>query len=365
MEGFLLISIKRGRVVEIRERYEDLTIIDVDINGAIEKAVNYNKITGIVKQGDIVLVNTTAVELSLGTGGMHFVICNNSIKEKELTGNGHIMKLRYTPLQIKCLSAEEQSSPYHDKIKQFKDLNNSVIAVGTLHSMLAPVAAMIKWLRPELRINYIMTDGGALPLPFSFTVKELKKKGIIDNTITIGHSFGGDYECVNIYTGLIVAKEVLKSDVTIVTMGPGIVGTGTKYGFSGIEQGYIIDAVNNLKGKSFAIPRISFSDKRNRHKGISHHTITNLSEITYSKTNLVLPILDDYKNEAIIKQIKDCQLDKKHSIVFENGDDIIKALKYYKLDVITMGRDYYKDKEYFISLGAVGKGIINFLANHQ
>ena len=31
-------------------------------------------------------------------------------------------------------------------------------------------------------------------------------------------------------------------------MGPGIVGTGTKYGFSGIEQGYIIDAVNNLRG---------------------------------------------------------------------------------------------------------------------
>ena len=33
-------------------------------------------------------------------------------------------------------------------------------------------------------------------------------------------------------------------------MGPGIVGTGTKYGFSGIEQGQIIDAINTLSGRA-------------------------------------------------------------------------------------------------------------------
>ena len=33
-------------------------------------------------------------------------------------------------------------------------------------------------------------------------------------------------------------------------MGPGIVGSGTKYGFTGIEQGYIIDVINNLGGFS-------------------------------------------------------------------------------------------------------------------
>ncbi len=86
-------------------------------------------------------------------------------------------------------------------------------------------------------------------------------------------------ECTNIYTGLIAAKEVLKGDITIITMGPGIVGTGTKYGFSGIEQGQIIDAVNTLGGNPIVVPRISFRDLRERHKGMSHHTRTILSEI--------------------------------------------------------------------------------------
>ena len=47
----------------------------------------------------------------------------------------------------------------------------------------------------------------------------------------------------------------------MVAMGPGIVGTGTNYGFTGIEQGTIIDAVNTLGGIPIAIPRISFADK--------------------------------------------------------------------------------------------------------
>lgn len=344
---------------------ENITKVEIEIEGTTSKAINYNKITGKINSGDIVIVNTTAIKLSLGTGGYHFVIFNFANQSKEHSDEGHIIKLRYTPLQLKCLTTEEQNSQYHDKINSFKDLNKSIVAVGTLHSMLAPIAATIKWLRPQLKVNYIMTDGGALPIFFSDTVRILKDKGIIDNTITIGHSFGGDYECVNIYTGLITAKEVLNSDVTIVTMGPGIVGTNTKYGFSGIEQGYILDAVNNLKGVGFAIPRISFSDNRNRHKGISHHTITNLCEITCTSSILILPILENKKLDYIKSQVKSAKLDNKHKIMYEEGKDVKKALDYYKLEISTMGRNFQKDKDYFISLGAVAKGIVNYLECHQ
>src|SRR5699024_8006760 len=145
-----------------------------------------------------------------------------------------------------------------------------------------------------IRINYLMTDGGSLPIYFSNTVKLLKENELIKKTITIGHAFGGDLECTNIYTGLIAAKEILKGDVTIITMGPGIVGTGTKYGFSGIEQGQIIDAVNTLGGNPIVAPRISFKDSRKRHIGISHHTRTVLSEITKTSGKVIIPILDEY-----------------------------------------------------------------------
>lgn len=265
------------------------------------------------------------------------------------------MKLRYTPQQIKCLAAEEEDSPYHQVFKDFKSLDNHVFVIGSLHSMLGPIVAMLKWLNKDIKINYIMTDGGSLPIHFSNTVKSLKEKELIKNTITIGHAFGGDLECTNIYTGLIAAKEILKGDVTIITMGPGIVGTGTKYGFSGIEQGQIIDAVNTLEGDPIVIPRISFKDSRGRHKGISHHTRTVLSEIAKTSSKVIIPLLDEYRLNILNKQIENLDIHKKHNIIYEDGKDILEAMDYFDLNIKTMGRGYEEDKEFFLTLGAVGR----------
>ena len=71
-------------------------------------------------------MNTTATELSLGTGGFDFVVLNLSSNNNTLNGEGHIMKLRYTPFQFKTLSVEEQQSQYHDDIKDFKNLDEAI-----------------------------------------------------------------------------------------------------------------------------------------------------------------------------------------------------------------------------------------------
>lgn len=349
-----LLSYRKAEVIEIESNEDFITWIKVIIDGEISKAINYNYMTGTINVGDIVIVNTTAVELSLGTGGYHFVIYNYSNESKTIKGKGHIIKLRYTPLQIKCLSAEEEDSQYHDVFNSFISLNSHICVVGTLHSMLAPIASTIKWLNKDIKINYIMTDGGSLPIHFSNTVRTLKEKGIIDSTITIGHAFGGDLECVNIYTGLIAAKEILKGDVTIIAMGPGIVGTGTKYGFSGIEQGQIIDAVNNLGGDPIIVPRISFKDSRERHNGLSHHTTTVLSEICNTTGKIVLPVLDEEKQNVIKEQIKRFNIDNKYKIIYESGESIVDAMTHYNLKTTTMGRGFEEDAEFFLTLGAVG-----------
>jgi hypothetical protein len=354
-----LISYKNGIVISIISENEHLAIISVNVEDYTYNAVNYKDFTGDVKVGDEVVLNTTAVDLSLGTGGHHFVMYNYRNKSMELKGPGHIMKLRYTPYQMKCLAVEEEASPHHDLFNEFKSLDNHIFVVATLHSMIAPIMAMIKYLNKEAKINYIMTDGGALPLHFSNTVVELKNKKILDNTITIGHAFGGDLECINIYTGLIAAKEILKGDVTIISMGPGIVGSGTKYGFTGMEQGYIIDAINNLGGLAISVPRISFKDKRERHCGISHHTITTLSQITNTKSNLILPYLEKDKKNYIMRQIEESGIEKKHNIIFEDGEQIIKAMNEFNLKTTSMGRTIEDDIDYFTSLGAVGKYIAN------
>lgn len=342
-----MISKRVGKVEEIVDESDKLEDIRVNINGDIQRAYNYPKMTGKVNVGDEVVLNTTAVELSLGTGGYHFVITNLNNLESNLTEGGHIMKLRYTPFQVKVDSVEEQDSSYHDKFDKFSSLENLPVAIGTLHSMLTPFVASYKRNNPTKKLVYIMTDGASLPIYLSKNVEMLKNKGLIDSTITIGNAFGGDFECINIYTALITAKEILKADVIFISMGPGIAGTGTKYGFTGIEQGPLLDAVKKLGGMPIAIPRISFADKRDRHRGLSHHSITVFKDIVNVSVDIPITMYSEEKINLIKEQIKDNCLLKKHNIVYIDNKNTKDDLDYFGLKVRSMGRNYEQDKEFF------------------
>ncbi|SDK50301.1 DUF3866 family protein [Natronincola ferrireducens] len=355
-----MIGIKQGKVVEILDKKKERTKIVVSIDGKKEPAINYNLMTGEVDINDEVVLNTTAVDLSLGTGGYHFVICNINKFSNQLTGEGHIMKLRYTPLQLKVFSEEEQDHPNHDLFNRFKSLNQLPVIVGTLHSMLSPIAATLKYLQPHIKVSYIMTDAAALPIYFSDTVYHLKKKRLIDATVTIGNAFGGDIETVNIYNGLIAAKEIVNSDIIIITMGPGIVGTGTTYGFTGIEQGNILDSVNDLEGFPIAVPRISFQDKRQRHYGISHHSLTVFSKITKTKCNVILPQLSADKRKYVYKQMENLKILEKHNIIEEDGAVLSNALEHFDLSVKTMGRSFSQDPAFFLTCSAAAKYALKF-----
>lgn len=348
-----MLSKKVGEVVEIKKQNGQLDDIRVKIGDEIFRAYNYPKMTGNINIGDKVLLNTTAVELSLGTGGYHYVISNLDNMESDLQGEGHIMKLRYTPMQVRVDAVEDHESKYHNIFEEFESLNNIPVVVGTLHSMLTPFAATYKKLNPNKKLVYIMTDGAALPIYFSMNVETLKNKNLIDSTITFGNAFGGDYECINIYTALITAKEIAKADAIFVSMGPGIAGTGTKYGFTGIEQGTILDAISKLGGRPIAIPRISFADQRERHNGISHHSITILSEIVNTESELPITIYDDEKMKIIENQIKENNLDKKHKIEYIENNRTKDDIDSYGLKVRSMGRNYEQDSEFFDSASSV------------
>lgn len=349
-----MLSKKLGKLIRIKSENDQIQDLIVDVDGEEARAYNYIGLTGRAQVGDSLVLNTTAVELSLGTGGAHFVILNENNKESKFHDGGHIMKVRYTPIQMKVDAVEEQGSPFHDKINNFKSLDNLPVAIGALHSILQPFAATYKKLNPNKKLVYIMTDSAALPIAFSKNVENLKKMSLIDSTITYGSAFGGDYECINIYTALITAKEVCKADCVLVAMGPGIAGTGTKYGFSGIDQATIIDAVDILGGKSFFIPRISFADARERHQGISHHSLTILGEIANRKTNVVFNSLYEKEKLDIIKaQIKNNSIDQKHNVFFEAYESTKKDLDENNLKVSTMGRKFDEDREFFEAASTV------------
>lgn len=352
-----MINYIKTLVKDIVRSKNNCTEIIVEIDNKECRAINYDMLTGKVQVGDQVLLNTTAIDLGLGSGGYHFVVSVNdgAITLPPSEKVGHIMKLRYTPMQFSVLSAEEQEGPHHYVFQDFTDLAGKPIIIGELHSMLPPAVFNIKLNNPSLHISYIMTDGGALPISFSRSVNYLKENNLVNGTITFGQAFGGDYETVNIYTALITASEILESDIVVVTMGPGITGTGTKYGFSGIEQGAIIDAVNTLGGRAIFIPRMSFADKRIRHRGISHHSITVLKEIAKTQAEVVIPIIEQKKLGYIKNQIEENKLNQKHKIIYVNETEkVLKNLSHFDFRLSTMGRGIDKEREFFVAAGAAG-----------
>jgi len=352
----------RGRVVSVDVVRDDALEITVDIDGVHQRAISYTALVGPVKAEDEVMVNTTAVTKGLGTGGYHFVMANLSGSDQDGEEAGHIVKVRYTPVQHTVLSIEEEDSPEHGAIEDFQTLDGMPVVIGQLHSQLAPAAAAIKRMtQHRARVAYIMTDSAALPISFSRNVTELRNKGIIDSTITVGQAFGGEIEAVNIYTGLIAARQVAKADAVVVCAGPGNVGTGTTYGYSSIEQGEIVNAVNVLGGSAIAIARVSFADPRPRHQGLSHHTITALGRVALTKCTLALPMIDQMRLLAIQEQIAHTPISYKHKVrVFDGTPGIIELQeKGFKLS--SMGRGYAEDEEFFLSAAAAGAAAADLL----
>ncbi len=355
-----MIEFKQGLVIrEIFSRPGVKGFI-IQVGEAEDKGIAYTELTGEINPGDQVLLNTTAVSLKLGSGGYHYIIAPMNRQEyTPLKPGGHIMKLRYTPQQLKVLSVEEEDSPYHEIMQKADSLDQIPVLVGTLHSMLAPLALLLA--REGFRVGYVMTDGAALPVKFSQTVHLLRQQGVLVGTVAAGHAFGGDLEAVNIYSGLLAARHILRADVIIVTMGPGIVGTGTKWGFSGIEQGDILNATATLKGRGIAVPRISFGDRRLRHRGISHHTLTVLGQVTRMKALVPLPILEEEKQAYILEQIQQQNIGNRHEVSFWDGGSVFEVLSHPAYSFTTMGRSFEEEQEFYLALGAAVRAALPIL----
>jgi hypothetical protein len=207
----------------------------------------------------------------------------------------------------------------------------------------------------RIRIGYIMTDHAALPLAFSNNIAHLREKNILDTVITTGNAFGGDLECVNIYSALQAASVVEKCDIILVSMGPGITGTSTRYGFSGLELGFYLDLAYRQGGLCCFVPRISFVDSRYRHFGLSHHSITMLKDIIQSPIPIVLPILGKSKMKHLLNQLQENNLLRKYKFSFVEGSGIRDAMEHYDISVTSMGRGVKEDPAYFYALGASAK----------
>jgi hypothetical protein len=316
-------------------------------------ALAYDELVGVPVVGDRVLLNVTALELGLGTGGYALVVALPDRLPPDGADAGHIVKARYTPLQATVLAADEQGSPHHELLRDADSIDGMPVVVADLHSALTPVLAGVRAERPDARVVYVMSDGGALPLWFSRTVPALRTAGWLTATVTVGQAFGGDVEAVTLHTGLLAARHVLHADIAVVTQGPGNLGTGTRWGFSGVASGEAVNAVNVLGGRAVAALRVSAADERPRHRGVSHHSVTALGRVALTPADVVLPALDGELGATV--RTACASLAGRHRLVDVPVDGLEALLRTAPVALSSMGRGLDDDPGYFLAAAAAGR----------
>jgi hypothetical protein len=220
--------------------------------------------------------------------------------------------------------------------------------------MIAPIAAGAKR-ASDARVVYLMTDGAALPGGYSRLVDELRTVGLLDGWITCGQAFGGELEAVTVWSGLLAAKELLEAEVIVVADGPGNLGTDTTWGVSALASGHALMAAATLGGRPIPALRVSFADERERHRGVSHHSLTILADVCKVDVNVPVPMLaDDEQRAAVWDALRSRNLEDVHHLVDVDGTPAVDELRSRGIDVRTMGRGIDDDPAFFLAAGAAG-----------
>src|SRR5436190_6618548 len=368
-----MITWRNGTVSGTRREWPGAVELDVSVDGASAegeqvRALAYPALTGRPRPGDRVLVNTTALDLGLGTGGYALVVALPDRLPPDPELAGHLIKARYSPLQACVLGADEQGSPHHDVLRDADDIGEMPVVVADLHSALPavlagifaaersgddppPVAGQLE--RAEPRVVYVMQDGGALPAWFSRTCAILREAGWLAATVTTGQSFGGDLETATVHTGLLAARHVLGADIAVIAQGPGNLGTGTRWGFSGVAAGDAVNAAAALGGRPVASLRISDADPRMRHHGVSHHSLTAYGRVALARADVVVPALAGEFGARVAAEA--APLGGRHELVTVPTDGLEAALRACPAPLSTMGRGLDEDLAYFLAAAAAGR----------
>ncbi|WP_374969102.1 DUF3866 family protein [Terrabacter sp. BE26] len=356
-----MIQWRRGVVVEVRSRWAGAVEYAVRLpSGDGVRALGYVDAVGVLAPGTAVLLNTTALERGLGTGGLAIVVAAPDALPRPVdvpAVRGHVVKARYTPSQTMVLGVDEQDSEHHAALADADDLAGLPVVVADLHSALPAILAGLRATNPDLRVAYVMTDGGALPIDFSRTVAGLRAAGWLAASVTVGQTYGGDLEAVNVHTGLLAAHHVVGADVAVVSQGPGNLGTGTRWGFSGTSAGEAVNAAATLGGRPVCSLRISEADPRGRHRGVSHHSLTAYGRVSLVPADVPVPRLPGELGARVLEQARGlCASSAGRLRLHEVGTEgLEQALRAAPVSLSTMGRGYDDDRAGFLGAAVAGR----------
>ncbi|MBA2333265.1 MAG: DUF3866 family protein [Actinobacteria bacterium] len=256
------LGLRRGTVTTIAESRERLIRLEVDGIACIA----YPRLTGDIELGDDVLVNEQARLLELGSGGFDVLYANLTRGLGLVAEEGaHVIALPYTPGQVTVCYKEETAT-------LAATLVGTPVVLCTLHSQIAPVCAALA----GRRVAYVQIQGGALPVSLSDTVRTLQESGLLGPAFAVAPCLDGDLDFVTVAAALAWAAAE-GHDAVVCSLGPGIVGTGSRLGTGALSLADAANVTTSLGGRPVLAVRGSEADGRARHRGESHHVEAVLS----------------------------------------------------------------------------------------
>jgi hypothetical protein len=347
-----MLKLRRGTVVSA----DPLT---VEVGGEHRAAWADEGLVGPIEVGDEVVVNTQARDLGLGSGGFDVVHVNLS---RGLFGSEdegvHVMKLNYTSLQhpVDPVEVEHGEPSLGPK---------PPVVVISLHGHLAPVAWAAAQARPGLRVGFVQAAGGALPGSLSRDLAELRRRGLVCGQITAGPAYGGEHEAISVVGALDAAARRLGWEAAVVGPGPGILGSATRFGHGGMAA---LDGAHSaiaLDLPTLVCPRLSSSDPRDRHRGLSHHSAAVL-ELLLAPVRVPVPeaelegwpLLGEAPEGGSAQAALDSLIEicgGRHDLAVEQVD--LDGYAASGLPTTTMGRSIAEDPLFFASPLAAGRAL--------
>jgi hypothetical protein len=330
------------------------------VEGARRSAWADEVLLGEMGEGDEVVVNVVASDLGLGSGGFDVVHVNLSRGlEGGRGGEEHVIKLNYTSLQhpvepVEGVASTADVARFPAGDRRPKGTTGAPVLVLPLHGHLAPAAWALAQARPGLDVGYVQTGGGALPGSLSRDVAELRDRGLLCGHVTAAPAYGGEHEAISTAGALDAAANALDWDAAIAGPGPGIIGSDTALGHGGMAALDTAHAALALGLPTLLSPRLSSADPRDRHRPVSHHTLTVL-DLLLAPVTVPIPAGEAGPAQKLTEAARD-----RHHLREASAD--LPAYEATTLPSSTMGRTISEDPLFFAAALASGKALADLSA---
>src|SRR5207248_672026 len=100
--------------------------------------------------------------------------------------------------------------------------------------------------------------------------------------------------------------------------------------------------------------RMSFADERDRHRGVSHHSLTILRDVCLVPATVAVPALEEPHRARVWEALRGARLEDRHQLIEAAGEAALGTLRDAGLEVESMGRTPEEDPAFFLAGGAAG-----------